>query len=249
MPIRKIIHIDEEKCNGCGQCVPACAEGAIQIINGKAKLVADKLCDGLGACLGNCPQGALQIIEREAEEFDEEAVKERHAAQKQPDHQPAFPLLSEGCPGSRVVGLESKNEVAGTTIQAEDIELRIKPQLTHWPVQLRLVPVDAPYLYRADLLVCADCVPFAYPNFQLDLLKGKKVVVGCPKLDDLNFYIGKLTAMVKVNNFNSITVAFMEVPCCLGIVKAVQMALQEAGKKVDLKQVKIGIQGDKTVIC
>lgn len=245
MAVRKIIHIDEEKCNGCGLCIPGCAEGAIQIIDGKAKLIHDKYCDGLGACLGHCPQGALKLIEREAAEFDEEAVQELLASQKaaaQP--KPHF----GGCPGSRVMNLEEQKPAAASSVSSEDIEITIKSQLTQWPVQLSLVLPTAPYFAGADLLVTADCVPFAYPNYHLDLLKGKKVVVGCPKLDDIDFYVEKLTVLFRENDLKSITVAFMEVPCCTGIVLAVEKALANAGKNIPLHKVKIGISGEKLMV-
>lgn len=250
MAIRKIIHIDEEKCNGCGLCIPNCAEGAIRIINGKAKLLHDKYCDGLGACLGHCPQGALKLIEREAEDFDEQAVEELLAREKAAEQHREVKLPHHGhhaggCPGSRPLNLEEKKPAAVTGVSAEDIEVRIKPQLTQWPVQLNLVPISAPYWSGADLLVTADCVPFAYPNYHLDLLKGKKVAVGCPKLDDLDYYIEKLTAIFKENDLKSITVAFMEVPCCSGIVYAVETALARSGKKIPVHKVQIGIRGEK----
>jgi len=255
MAVRKIIKIDEEKCNGCGLCVPNCAEGAIQIIDGKARLVKDSYCDGLGACLGHCPQGALEIVEREAEDFNEEealefARKMKEKAQKPHSsaagHGPHQPM-GGGCPGSRMMVLkdegasQEKASVAGN----EDVEIRIKPQLRQWPVQLKLVPVNAPYFEDADLLVTADCVPFAYPNYHLDLLKGKVVAVGCPKLDDIEYYVEKLTQIIKNNNIRSITVAFMEVPCCSGIVRAVDMALQRFRKELPVNKVKIGINGSR----
>ncbi|QEK11054.1 4Fe-4S ferredoxin [Crassaminicella thermophila] len=232
MAKRKIVHIDEEKCNGCGLCVPSCAEGAIKIINGKAKLVADNLCDGLGACLGDCPQGAIEIIEREADEFDEEAVKIHLEGEE-----------SQGCPGSRIRMFKDEGTIAAS-INSEDIEIKIKSQLRQWPVQLMLIPPTAPYFQGADLLITADCVPFAYPNYHLDLLKGKKVVVGCPKLDDIEVYFEKLTQIIKYNDLKSITVAFMEVPCCMGIVKAVEKAIALSRKDIVLHKVRIGIEGD-----
>ncbi|KAB3535302.1 4Fe-4S ferredoxin [Alkaliphilus pronyensis] len=232
MSIRKIIEIDEAKCNGCGLCVPNCAEGAIKIIDGKARLISDVYCDGLGACLGHCPEDALKIVEREAEEFDEEAVIEARG--------------QGGCPGSRMMDFkEEDNESTGELISSGDIEINIKPQLKQWPVQLKLVPVNAPYFNNSDLLITADCVPFAYPNYHLDLLKGRSVVVGCPKLDDLQFYIKKLTQIIKENNLNSVTVAYMEVPCCQGIVMAAEAALKAANKDIPLNKVKIGINGKK----
>lgn len=251
MAIRKIVQIDEDMCNGCGLCVPNCAEGAIKIIDGKAKLIADNLCDGLGACLGECPQGAITLIEREAEEYDEGAVhehlnkKEENSCNHQHGHGQHH--TGGGCPGSRAMEINrQKNEAKAAAVSSGDIEVKIKPQLSQWPVQLMLVPERAPYFEGADLLITADCVPFAYANYHLDLLKGKKVVVGCPKLDDLEYYVEKLTNIVKHNNIKSITVAFMEVPCCTGIVRAAEAALQNSGKDIPLNKVRIGIDGEAT---
>ncbi len=249
MAIRKIVHIDEDKCNGCGLCVPNCAEGAIKIIDGKAKLIADNLCDGLGACLGECPQGAITITEREADEFDEAAVHE-HLSKKEEhgchtSHGHGQHHHGGGCPGSRAMEINRQNnEAKAAAVSSGDIEVKIKPQLSQWPVQLMLVPERAPYFENADLLITADCVPFAYPNYHLDLLKGKKVVVGCPKLDDIGYYVEKLTGIVKNNNINSVTVAFMEVPCCGGIVRAAEAAVQMSGKDIPLRKVRISINGE-----
>lgn len=249
--IRKIVHIDEEKCNGCGLCVPSCAEGAIQIIDGKARIVKDQYCDGLGACLGHCPQDAISIIEREADAFDEEAAAEHvrrmnkelkssvcHTAGNRHHH--------GGCPGSRVRVLNQPSEEPKTEETGNgDIAFSLKSQLQQWPVQLTLVPVQAPYFKDAHLLITADCVPFAYPDYHPKLLKGKSVVIGCPKLDDLNSYIEKLTAIIKANELKSITVAFMEVPCCSGIVYAAEQAIKASGKKVPLHKIRISIDGNK----
>lgn len=250
--IRKIIQIEEDKCNGCGLCVPNCAEGAIQIIAGKARLVKDSYCDGLGACLGHCPMDALHIIEREADEFDEEAamdfVKKIEQAKvnkpvKAPNHHPH--PHGGGCPGSRMMSFnnDSSNATA-SKVSDGDIEVKIKPQLKQWPVQLNLVPVTAPFFENSDLLITADCVPFAYPNYHLDLLKGKALVIGCPKLDDVEYYTEKLTDILINNDINSVTVAFMEVPCCNGIVRAAEIALQNSGKNIPLKKVRVGIEGN-----
>lgn len=247
MTLRNIVNIDENKCNGCGLCVPSCAEGAIKIINGKAKLIAENLCDGLGACLGDCPQGAITVTQREADEFDEVAV-EKHLEKNNtqlttPAHVPHH--HGGGCPGSRAMEINSKmTAVSGVT--SDDIEVKIKSQLTQWPVQLNLVPVSAPYFDNADLLITADCVPFAYPNYHLELLKGKKVVVGCPKLDDISHYVDKLIDIVSQNQIKSVTVAYMEVPCCGGIVRAAQEAVEKSGKNIPLHMIRIGINGDST---
>lgn len=249
MAIRKIVNIDEDKCNGCGLCVPNCAEGAIKIIDGKARLLAENLCDGLGACLGECPQGAITITEREADEFDETAVHahlnktEEHSCHQHHGH--GHRQHGGGCPGSRAMEINRQNNAAkAAAVSSGDIEVKIKPQLTQWPVQLMLVPESAPYFEDADLLITADCVPFAYPNYHLDLLKGKKVVVGCPKLDDIGYYIEKLTGIIKNNNINSVTVAFMEVPCCGGIVRAAEAALEMSGKDIPLSKIRISINGE-----
>ena len=237
MATRKIVKIDEEKCNGCGLCIPNCAEGALQIIDGKAKLVSEKFCDGLGACLGNCPEDAITVIEREAEEFDERAVD--IYLHKQKEAQPEPQSVIAGCPSSRAMHFkvpEARTESVSTTPAVS--------QLTHWPVQLKLVPINAPYFQDADLLIAADCVPFAYPNFHQDFLKGKAVVVGCPKLDDIQYYKEKLTEIFKTNSIKSVTVPYMEVPCCFGIVKATEDAIAASGKNILLKKVKIGIRGE-----
>lgn len=261
MTPRKIIKIDEDKCNGCGLCVPGCAEGAIQIISGKAKLVKDSYCDGLGACLGHCPNDALHIIERDADEFDEEAatehmnkIKAAEPAEVKPaavhSNAPSHQHAGGGCPGSRMMMFGNREtKAAGTKagnarISNDDIEIRIKPQLRQWPVQLSLVPVRAPYFEGADLLVTADCVPFAYADYHRELLKGRTVVVGCPKLDDAEAYTEKLAEIFQGNYIKSVTVAHMEVPCCSGIVRAVINALSMSGKDIPVTCVKVGINGE-----
>jgi Pyruvate/2-oxoacid:ferredoxin oxidoreductase delta subunit len=240
MATRKIVRIDEEKCTGCGLCIPNCAEGALQIIDGKAKLITDKFCDGLGACLGHCPEDAITIIERDAEEFDEKAVEihlhKQNAAIHTQRHQPE---PHGGCPSSRVLQFQ----VPKPRVESGPKEAPAS-QLSQWPVQLKLVPVNAPYFQEADLLVAADCVPFAYANFHQDFLKGKAVVVGCPKLDDIQLYREKLTEIFRTNSIKSVTVPFMEVPCCFGLVKATEDAIEASGKDIPLKKVKIGIRGE-----
>ncbi|MDK2822927.1 MAG: hypothetical protein PWQ67_1936 [Clostridia bacterium] len=242
MVMRKIVHIDEEKCNGCGLCIPSCHEGAIQIINGKAKLVADNLCDGLGNCLGECPQDAIQIIEREADEFDEEAVQLRLEQLKQttsnqhigscPGSRPQF---FGGCPGSRTQSF---------TQETTSEKVNINSELRQWPVQLHLVPVNAPYFQNADLLVAADCVPIAYANFHQELLKEKAVAIACPKLDNTAPYVNKLTEIIKYNNIKSITIARMEVPCCGGLSMLVKKAIEQSGVDVPVKEKIIGVRGN-----
>jgi NAD-dependent dihydropyrimidine dehydrogenase PreA subunit len=241
MTTRKIVKIDEEKCTGCGLCIPNCAEGALQIIDGKARLVSEKFCDGLGACLGHCPEDAITVIEREAEDFDEKAVeaflhkKEETQPKPQPQPQPAF----TGCPSSRPMHFKVPESQIETVSNTRSVSM-----LSHWPVQLKLVPINAPYFQDTELLIVADCVPFSYPDFHRDFLKGKAVVVGCPKLDDVQFYKEKLTEIFKANSIKSITVPYMEVPCCFGLVKATEDAIAASGKNIPLKKVKIGIRGD-----
>jgi Pyruvate/2-oxoacid:ferredoxin oxidoreductase delta subunit len=235
MTARKIVRIDEERCNGCGLCIPNCAEGALQIVDGKAKLISEKFCDGLGACLGHCPQDAIIVSEREAEEFDEKAVEfHLHGREEAVDA-----VFHAGCPSSRP--MQFKPADPGTE---EDTARPSVSMLTHWPVQLKLVPVDAPYLKDADLLVAADCVPFAYPNFHRRFLKGRAVVVGCPKLDDLPYYREKLTEIFKTNSIKTVTIVHMEVPCCFGLVKATEEAIKASGKNIPLEKVRIGTRGE-----
>jgi len=237
MTTRKIVKIDEEKCTGCGLCVPNCAEGALQIVDGKAKLMSEKFCDGLGACLGHCPEDAITVIEREAENFDEKAVEAHLHKQKESQPQPG-PVFG-GCPSSRTMHFKAPETRAETVSTTRSVS-----QLTQWPVQLKLVPVNAPYFEDADLLIAADCVPFAYPDFHRDFLKGRIVVVACPKLDDIEYYREKLTEIFKTNSVKTVTVPYMEVPCCFGLVKATEDAIAASGKDIPLRKVKIGIRGD-----
>ncbi len=242
--IRKIVKIDEEKCNGCGICVPACAEGAITITDGKARLAADNLCDGLGACLGECPQDAILIIEREADQFDEEAV-EKHLESASPAAAPAAPRHDHhaahhgGCPGSRAMSFAPAAPAGNATAGEKQ-----PSSLAQWPVQLHLVPVTAPYFQDADLLIAADCVPFAYAGFHRDFLAGKAVVIGCPKLDDNSFYLEKLTELFRVSTIRSVTVVRMEVPCCSGIVMTAKQALAASGKEIPFREVTVTISGE-----
>jgi Pyruvate/2-oxoacid:ferredoxin oxidoreductase delta subunit len=239
MAMRKIVKIDEEKCNGCELCVPNCAEGALQIIGGKARLISENFCDGLGACLGHCPQDAITVIEREAEDFDEKAVEAHlHKKEAQPQPKPQ-PVQFTGCPSSRAMHFEVPESGIGADPAIPSVSM-----LSQWPVQLKLVAVNAPYFQNADLLIAADCVPFAYPNFHQDFLRGKAVVVGCPKLDDIQYYKEKLTEIFKTNSIKSVVVPYMEVPCCFGLVKATEDAVAASGKRIPLKKVKIGIRGD-----
>ena len=271
---RKIINIDEALCNGCEQCIPACPEQAIQMVDTpdgpKARLVKELYCDGLGACLGNCPTGALTIEEREADAYDDEATIERikevapemlnmhqqhmqeHAqavhtaeiAQQAAAQQPAAP---QGfvCPSARMLQWEDEPETAS---KSEEKPVSAQPsELKQWPVQLHLVPPQAPYFKDADLYVVADCVPFAYGNFHQEFLKGegKAIAVGCPKLDDTHAYVEKIAQIIAVGQPKSITIVNMEVPCCFGLVRVVEMAAQQAGKDVPVKTVTMSIRGDK----
>ncbi len=241
MVLRNIVKIDEEKCTGCGLCIPACAEGALQIVDGKARLVKDIYCDGLGACLGECPQGAITIIQREADEFDEKAAKEylkkRTVA---PSVHHAHPH-STGCPSAQVRHFERDAEEKPTPTLTEKRESRI----SNWPFQLKLLPPNAPFFENADLLIAADCVPFAYADFHEDMLKGKTLAIGCPKLDDATLYRNKLAAIFRMSNIRSITVVNMEVPCCFGLHHLVKEALELSGKTVPLRQETISIKGEK----
>lgn len=230
MAIRNIINIDEDKCNGCGNCVVDCAEAALQIVNGKAKLVKELYCDGLGACMGGCPTGALTIVQREADAFDETATEAHvHAMKAKPE-----PC---GCPSTRSVDFANK-EVVGRGVS------ETRPELTNWPIQLKLIATEAPYLNNADLLMAADCAAFSTINFHSRFIKGRKVVIACPKLDDAQFYFDKLTEMFKVNSINSVTVVRMEVPCCGGLAYITKQAIQKSGKEIPYSEVVIGIKGD-----
>jgi NAD-dependent dihydropyrimidine dehydrogenase PreA subunit len=253
--LRKIVRIDPDKCNGCGDCVPSCAEGAITIVNGKAVLAAENLCDGLGACLGECPMDAITVEEREADEFDEVAVEKHLTALGNPlthhhhavqQTAPAPPHHGGGCPGSRAMSFARPvlSVVEGAEGEVSTPVGSRQSQLGQWPVQLTLVSTTAPYFQDADLLITADCVPFAYANYHEDFLKGKAVVVGCPKLDDNQFYMNKLTELFSTSDVKSITVLKMEVPCCGGIAVAARQALTASGKQIPYKEITIGIKGD-----
>lgn len=275
MAKRQIIKIDETKCNGCGLCIPNCPEGALQVIDGKARLVSDLFCDGLGACIGHCPQGAISTEEREAQGYDEKKVMENIVRQgknviiahlehlkshQQHDlFQQALGYLKEkgiknpldegaglaahqhsGCPGLKVIDFGKKTDAT----RHESIH-KSASQLQNWPVQLMLVPPNAPYLQDADLLIAADCVPFTYADFHNDLLKNKVLLVGCPKLDDIGFYQEKVTQILKDNQIKSLTYAHMEVPCCFGLVTAIKAAINSSGKEVPFQEAVISIKGER----
>ncbi|MFC1629192.1 ATP-binding protein [Gemmatimonadota bacterium] len=270
--LRKIIEVDEALCNGCGLCIPECPEGALQVIDGKARLISDLFCDGLGACVGFCPEGAMTVVEREAEEYEERKVMAnivKHGAntiaahlEHLKDHgevklyEEAIGYLEEmgieipahgtesnpepcGCPGSISRAIERpkfEEPVSGPAIPGTS-------RLTHWPVQIKLLPINAPYFKDADLLLTADCVPFAYPSFHEDLLKDKVLLVGCPKLDDAAFYREKITAILETNEVKSITCVHMEVPCCFGLPALTRDALAASGKHIPLHDITITVDG------
>lgn len=229
--IRKIIKIDEEKCNGCGACANACHEGAIDMVNGKAKLMRENFCDGFGDCLPSCPTGAITFEEREALEYDEVAVKESQMKKENlhmEHHQ-------GGCPGSRFMSFEREEE---------DILQNIKPvsRLNQWPVQIKLLPTTAPFYDGAKLLIAADCTAYAYANMHEDFMKGKVTLIGCPKLDDID-YTDKLTEIIKNNDVQGVTIVRMEVPCCGGLQVAAQTALRKSGKFIPWQVVTISRDG------
>lgn len=231
--VRRVIQIDEEKCNGCGICAEACHEGAIGIVDGKAKLLRDDYCDGLGDCLPNCPVGAISFIEREAAAYDEAAVQENKKKQMQAMGQAPV----GGCPSSRMRQLERKpaeeNQNAGSPVSS---------QLRQWPVQIKLAPVNAPYFDGAKLLIAADCTAYAYGSFHQDFIRGKVTLIGCPKLDDVD-YSEKLTEIIRNNDIKSVTVVRMEVPCCGGLEHAAVTALKNSGKFIPWNVVTISIDG------
>jgi NAD-dependent dihydropyrimidine dehydrogenase PreA subunit len=237
--LRKIIEIDEELCDGCGQCVISCAEGSLQIVDGKAKMISDNLCDGLGACIGECPTGALEIIEREADEFDEEAV-EKHLAKKEAQKQE--PLTSPcGCPSTHI-----QTFAPASPCKAANLPNKFGDEesaLSHWPVQIRLVPPTAPFLKGADLLVLADCCGVAYATLHQDLLKGRVVMLGCPKFDDVQDYIDKFADIFNHADIKSVTTAVMEVPCCSGLPVIVKKGMEAAGKNFPIEEVVISTRG------
>ena len=255
--IRDIVEIDEKKCDGCGQCVPSCAEGALYLEGGKVHLRDDALCDGLGACLGDCPKDALRVVKRDVAAFDEQAARVGPPArQARAVMRMVSPGGDEGCPGSRPRALHTvtSDRPAGADAASRprlavvsDAPPPLVPvggsRLRQWPVQIHLVSPGAPYLRGVDLLVAADCVPFAYARFHEDFLEGRRLLVGCPKLDDLAAYAEKLTEIFRQAGPRSVTVVKMEVPCCNGIAAIVRQALSRAGAKAPLEVVTVGIPG------
>jgi len=228
---RKIIQIDDEKCNGCGICIPNCHEGAMQLIDGKARLISDLFCDGLGACLGHCPEGAIEIIEREAEPYDERKVMEV--------------MVTKGCPGSMSRDFNSNEIKQETTAVAGNAAVAVATELRQWPVQLHLLNPQASYFKNTDVLLAADCVAFAMGNFHTRFLKGKSIAIACPKLDsNKESYVQKLTSMIADTKINSLTVVMMEVPCCGGLLNMAQTARSNAGRNIPIKQAVVSLQGE-----
>ena len=265
---REIIKIDHDICDGCGECVKGCPEGALQVIDGKARLVNEAFCDGLGACIGDCPKEAIEIIEREAEPYDEKKVVENIAEQgenvlkahlehlRDHDQQELFKeaveRLEEIGVDNPLEDMETKtpcpcpsSEPEGWEQETAEEEGRLNSRLSQWPVQLNLVPVQAPFFDGSDLVIAADCVPFAYPNFHPDFLEDSSLLIGCPKLDDAEHYVEKLTEIFKQNDIKSLKVVHMEVPCCFGLMNIVKKALSESGKEINVEDVTISVKGKK----
>ncbi len=235
--LRKIVKIDEEKCNGCGVCIPACVEGALQIVDGKARLISESYCDGLGACLGECPQGAITVKEEEAEEFDEEATMQHLELQE--SVQDGLPC---GCPSATVTQFERPS--TAEIPQSQTSQASQGSRLSHWPVKLTLVPPTAPFLQGTQVLLAADCVPFAHPDFHSRLLKDKALLIACPKLDDFERHLRKLTEVLRSSDIKSLTVVHMEVPCCFGLVHMAKQAISASGKNIPFGEVTVGVRGD-----
>ena len=241
--VRKIVEINEELCNGCGACASACHEGAIAMIDGKAKLIKDDYCDGLGDCLPACPTDAISIIEREAEAYDEAAVKARMEERKKAEHNHAYSHAhghkGHVCPGGAAKTFHRAEHESSTSVAPQKAESR----LAQWPVQIKLVPINAPYFDDADLLIAADCTAYAYANIHEEFMKGKITLIGCPKLDEVD-YSEKLTEIIKQNNIQEVTIIRMEVPCCGGLEMAAKNALQNSGKFIPWRVVTVSINGE-----
>ena len=248
---RKIVNIDETRCNGCGQCVSACAEGAIGLVNGKARLVSENYCDGLAACLGECPEGAISIVEREADAFDPEAVEHHKNSEERRaesgEQKTATPIAELRTPNVLPCGCSSTHlrmfGDACETANQPASQGNISSALSHWPVQIRLVPPTAPFLKGADLLVASDCTPVACPNFHRDFLKGRTVLLGCPKFDDTEEYINRFADIFRTAGIRSITILIMEVPCCSKMPLIVQQAMALAKKNIPVETVIVSPEG------
>lgn len=232
--IRKIIHIDEDKCNGCGACAAACHEGAIGMVDGKAKLLRDDYCDGLGDCLPTCPTGAITFVEREAKAYDHEAVMENMKKKNNASGE----VMQGGCPGTRMKALKHNND-----LQENASPVKQQSRLGQWPCQIKLVPVNAPYFDGAKLLIAADCTAYAYANIHEEFMKGKITLIGCPKLDSVD-YSEKLSEIIKENSIEEVTIIRMEVPCCGGLEMATKTALQNSGKFIPWRVVTVSINGE-----
>ena len=266
MAVRKIIEIDEDICNGCGDCIPNCPEGALQVIDGKARLISDLFCDGLGACIGECPVEAIKVVKREAEPYNETKVMKNIARQGKNviaahlkhlrDHGETG-LYNEALEYLKNNNIEIAEDVEVSSKKSENedrlpcgcpgsavMDFKGESKLRQWPVQIMLVPSTAPYLKDADLLIAADCVPFAYAGFHEDFLENKALLIGCPKLDDSEFYMKKFTEIFRLNDIKSVTVVHMEVPCCFGMLSIVKQAVKDSGKDIPVKAVNIGIRGN-----
>jgi Fe-S-cluster-containing hydrogenase component 2 len=236
MAVRNIVRIDEAKCNGCGLCATACAEGAIKMVGGKARLVSETYCDGLGACLSHCPQDAITIEKRDAAEFDEKATQEYLDSEKKKAAAPKSAAHAGGCPG---MAMRTMTPAAPAVAASGG---KASSQLAQWPVQLALVSPGAPYFQGADIILAADCVAFAMGDFHNTLLKGHSLAIACPKLDDVEPYVAKLAEIVK--NARSLKVVHMEVPCCFGLVRLAQAAVAQSGKAVDFQAIKVSLDGN-----
>ncbi|MDD4202163.1 MAG: 4Fe-4S binding protein [Candidatus Omnitrophica bacterium] len=234
---RNFIEIDEAKCNGCGNCVIACAEGALQIIDGKAKVVKESFCDGLGACIGHCPTDALKIVQKDVDAFDEKAVAKNLKSKDIEQNKHDVPC---NCPGMAMHDFREDEQIKEKSRDSKDV----KSQLEHWPIQLHLVNPDAPYLKNCNLLIAASCTAFSLGNFHKDILKGHSLVIACPKLDRTEGYIEKLINIFSKGDIQSITVARMEVPCCQGLTMMVKDAIKTSGKKIPFLEEIISIKGD-----
>jgi ferredoxin len=240
MGTRKIVEIDEELCDGCGMCAIACAEGALEIRDGKARLIKESYCDGLGACLSGCPRGAVRVIERDADAFDPDEVEEHLERQKQAE--PEKFTMACGCPSSQVKVFAPKG--GGFPASLEKNEGAGASELSHWPVQIRLVPASAPFLKGADLLVVSDCAPVAYPNFHRRFVGGKAVLLGCPKFDDKQDYLKRFTEIFRTADIHSVTVLDMEVPCCSALPAVVRKAMDDAGKNIPFEEITVSTRGE-----
>lgn len=235
--VRQIIHIDEEKCNGCGLCAEACHESAIAIIDGKAKLIRDDYCDGMGDCLPNCPTGAISFETREALPYDEAAVAANMKAKEAAKAAQVQQAHAGGCPGARMRQMNRRDNVSSPAASAQ-----MQSELTNWPVQIKLAPITAPYFDGAKLLIAADCTAYAYANFHQEFIKGKVTLIGCPKLDAVD-YSEKLTEIIRNNDIKGVTIVRMEVPCCGGLSAAAETALKNSGKFIPWQVVTISIDG------